>query len=293
LITIRIYGGLGNQLFQIFAARHLAQLNNTNLQCNLDSGGKGAFQHLESLEDLTFQFMHKNTVIQFNSKLYTRISHLISRKFPELYLKFSWAFKDYKSSSSGFDPFLSRLPNGQFLEGYFQSYKYVANLVSQDPKAASVQPKKTGRVLDEYIRLIEIENPIVIHVRRGDYVGNLGAGLLSSQYYADAIYTLNGPQRNIWVFSDDIQAAKEEFSKLSTSNWRWIGSSELTSPSQNLYLMSLAKDIVIANSTFSWWGAMLNQKKNVVAPEKWSRNQEDPRDLYPPEWKTIQSFWVE
>jgi hypothetical protein len=133
----------------------------------------------------------------------------------------------------------------------------------------------------------------VIHVRRGDYVGNLGAGLLSSEYYNYAIRILNGSQRNIWVFSDDIQVAKGEFSKYSTSNWRWIGSSELSSPSQNLYLMSLAKDIVIANSTFSWWGAMLNHKKNVVAPEKWSRNQEDPRDLYPPEWKTIQSSWVE
>jgi len=292
MISVRIYGGLGNQLFQIFAARHLAQLKNTNLQCNLDSGGKGAFQHLESLEDLTFQFMHKNEVMPFKAKLHTRISHLISRKFPAFYLKISWAFKDYKSSSPGFDPFLSRLPDGQFLEGYFQTYKYVAELVSQDSKAASVQPKKIGRSLNEYIRLIEIENPIVIHVRRGDYVGNLGAGLLSSEYYADAIHTLNGAQRNIWVFSDDIQAAKGEFSKLSTANWRWIGSSELSSPSQNLYLMSWAKDIVIANSTFSWWGAMLNQEKNVVAPDKWSKNQEDPRDLYPPEWKTIKSSWV-
>jgi hypothetical protein len=96
----------------------------------------------------------------------------------------------------------------------------------------------------------------------------------------------------IWVFSDDLDRAKETLKDLPRYNFLWIKPPTLESAVESLLLMSLGSANVIANSTFSWWGAMLNTTSQVViAPSKWFKSQEDPRDLIPDAWIRVESDW--
>jgi hypothetical protein len=96
----------------------------------------------------------------------------------------------------------------------------------------------------------------------------------------------------IYIFSDDIQAAKDLLHLSVPSDTVWIIPPIESNSVESLLLMSKAKSIIIANSTYSWWGAALKQEKlDVVAPKKWFRSMDDPQDLYPPQWHLIESSW--
>jgi hypothetical protein len=105
------------------------------------------------------------------------------------------------------------------------------------------------------------ENPIDLHVRRGDYVGSKNVGLLSQNYYIDAVQHLETNGRQLWIFSDDLNQARKEMQALDGFRRKWISSTELNRPFENLCLLSIAQDIDIANSTYSYWAAILNNQK--------------------------------
>jgi hypothetical protein len=88
-----------------------------------------------------------------------------------------------------------------------------------------------------------------------------------------------------------LKLAKEMFTHSGLDNVTYVDDSNLRS-SEILTIMSLSDDLVIANSSFSWWAGMLgNPLKNVYCPAKWFRNLEDPKDLYPPNWNIVDSAW--
>ena len=138
----------------------------------------------------------------------------------------------------------------------------------------------------------QAEGSIAIHIRRGDYISNALAVLhhpvAPLQYYekATAKMTELYPNASFFVFSDDIVYAKEN---LKSARPMTFVSSPNLSESEELYLMSLCKHQIIANSSFSWWAAWLNQNhsKTVIAPLQWFKDPSLGTDIVPSEWLKI------
>ena len=161
---------------------------------------------------------------------------------------------------------------GGILSGYFQSYKYFEQV--QNVVRWFFQPKRP--------KFQQQQNTTALHIRRTDYLSGNCQEVLGVDYYNAAIEQIK-PTRLI-VFSDDIIWAKENIKpgieiEYSTRN-------EL----EDLELMSRCDSHIIANSTFSWWGAYLANSKRVISPSKWFKGDcanHDIKDLNLPHWKLI------
>jgi hypothetical protein len=137
-----------------------------------------------------------------------------------------------------------------------------------------------------------------IHVRRGDYSNNPDIGMLASSYYELAIKTLldrGSTWEAVWVFSDDLPAAKLEIGDLLSvfPKVHFVEAPSSSHSFESMALMSQTSGLVMANSTFSWWGAALGRDSRlVVCPDKWFAGMEDPTDLCPPEWIRVTATWI-
>jgi hypothetical protein len=203
------------------------------------------------------------------------------------------------SEKIGFDQRLVASRSGYYISGYFQTFVYLNSLRSQ-----GLMPPLTLQFESQWFKQTAKElarsNPIVIHVRRGDYLheANRFIGALSTQYYLDAIKFLNGDsvaesnKREVWVFTDSPDYVTMEFSPHLGSDLNVISPPENSDPAESMLLMSLASALVISNSTFSWWAASLSQGSTVVAPSKWFRDGNDPERLIPGEWLRAESKWM-
>ena len=132
-------------------------------------------------------------------------------------------------------------------------------------------------------------NSVAIHIRRGDFVKNASHGICDINYYQNAIEIIKNkiPAPTLFVFSDDLpwvqQNLKTELPIV------YVSQLELDE-TEELMLMSQCQHQIIANSTFSWWGAWLNQnpEKIIIAPKKWNnRYQKHYKYLVPEEWITL------
>jgi hypothetical protein len=146
-----------------------------------------------------------------------------------------------------------------------------------------------------FSELADIENPLIVHIRLGDYKNEKLFGTPSSKFYTSAIKQLlsTGNYSKVWVFSDEPDLARKLFTTAIPSNARWIHSKS-DSSAQTLEIMRHGKGYVIANSTFSWWAATLSHTVNpaVIAPEPWFRFLDSPKDLIPPNWHLLPG-WID
>ena len=169
------------------------------------------------------------------------------------------------------------------LVGYFQSEKYFNNIANEIREDFTFKDE----ILEPCKEMIGgVNKPIALHIRRGDFLKNSGNHHnLDIDYYRRALGKFRR-NRKVAIFSDDPQWCKEQelFSDdrflIATGNGSYV----------DLCLMSLCSDFIIANSTFSWWGAWLANKGRVIAPSRWfgPNNQHlDTKDLYPEHWEII------
>jgi hypothetical protein len=180
----------------------------------------------------------------------------------------------------------SLCPDHVSLHGYFQTEKYfkhIENEIRDDFifKDEVLMPCKE--------MISSIKNPIALHVRRSDYLTNSdNHPPCSIEYYQKALNFFD-KDRNVIIFSDDPSWCQKQ--KLFFDDRFMI--SENTDNRVDLCLMSLCDDFIIANSTFSWWGAWLSTKKNkkVIAPVQWFgtgyTKDYDTKDLIPDDWTRI------
>ncbi len=170
--------------------------------------------------------------------------------------------------------------------GYMQSEKYFAHNRSLILDLFAPTEEVAKYINIKYSSLFD-SSTLAIHVRRGDYVGlSDHHPELSTDYYIQATKYITDKVSidNYVIFSDDITYCKKLFGDSDE-----IVYIEREEDYIDLYLMSLCKHNIIANSTFSWWGAWLNQNPNkiVVAPEKWfgpAKGEVDASDLIPHSW---------
>ena len=182
------------------------------------------------------------------------------------------------------EAFMEQCPDDVSLVGFFQTEKYFKNIEEE------IRDDFTFRqeIRSECDELVEdaFEEPIALHIRRGDFLKNSGNHHnLGLDYYKQALNQFN-PKQQVVIFSDDPQWCLEQ--ELFEGDRFMVSSGN--GPYHDLYLMSLCSDFIIANSTFSWWGAWLANRGTVVAPKKWfGPNNEhlSTKDLYPASWKII------
>jgi hypothetical protein len=172
------------------------------------------------------------------------------------------------------------------LIGYFQTSIYaesVKNLISLNK----------GKILHGRMEALglhresEVMSPLIIHVRRSDYLFDSNFGLLSDSYYRSVLREEPVNLHPIWVFSDDIEHARHILSDIEPRVSKWISDVD-DSSTMSLIAMSFGKTYVIANSTFSWWGAYLSEgSPRVFYPQSWLKGIPHRGDLFPKNWIPI------
>lgn len=297
-IIVELTGGLGNQLFQYVAGSTLARKNHLPLLLNLDHVHKGISNHRVSIKSLRLPGNYLQS-----EKKYRPVQELSRRMVNRAVAKsanianLDYHLRNrYSSREIGYDSKLLKLSKPVYLRGYFQSWKYLEALEGAltDQEFELKNPSDWYRQME---RVALSDEPISIHLRRGDYSQlSKSFGLLSQSYYINAITFLKsqGATGPIWVFSDDIKLAKNFFNHKIFQEAFYVEPLLGSDPAESLILMKHAKAHVIANSTFSWWGAQLRgPSAMVVAPDQWFRALTDPADLIPETWFRVESQWLD
>ena len=178
----------------------------------------------------------------------------------------------------------NNMPDGHNVYAYLQSTKYFEHIEDEIRKDFEFKNHIYTPCKD---MISSLDNPIALHVRRGDYITNSdNHPPCSQEYYENALSRFDG-DRTVVIFSDDSNWCRETFKED-----RFLiseGEDNLT----DLCMMSLCSDFIIANSSFSWWGSWLskNDKKRIIAPNKWFgtgyTSAHDTSDLYCTNWEVI------
>lgn len=304
MITVKLKGGLGNQLFQYACGRALALRSGQKLA--LDVTGytyrkPGSVETPRSFSLSPFDIVVDEIIetprpgLELGGKisLWTRIIRKISGKY-----HIGWDPSFFKKINAD-----AKAGMDVYLDGFWWSENYfsdAADSIREDLKLKS----PLGPRAQEVSRIIEQnENiPVSVHIRRGDYVldprTNAYHGVCPKEYYDKALAHLvskTGPRIQIFIFSDDIAWVKEnmpfDYPTLYVSSGTAIDSSiGAIADYEELILMSKCSHHVIANSSFSWWGAWLNpsDKKIIIAPSRWTQKKvRDSREMLPSSWIRI------
>ena len=284
MIIIKIIGGLGNQMFQYSFYRSL-QNNGINVYADLSDFKEYPLHNGYELERVfNLKLKIPNNIILNLFKPNQR--NWIFRKLKRiLNLK-----KAYRIEENEFRFDASFLSNtNQYYCGYWQNegyFRQIANQIKQDFKFPEIEGIKNKTALQQ---IIDAES-VAIHVRRGDYLKDpLLGGICNLDYYEQAILNMISKIRyaHFFVFSDDIAWCIQN---LNLPNVTYVDWNKGNKSYIDMQLMSNCKHNIISNSSFSWWGAWLNNNSNkvVIAPKKWVNNlSSSDIDICPKSWIKI------
>ena len=291
LICTSLVGGLGNQLFQYAAGRQLARRYGTELlfdDTQLKTQRTGTT--VRQLELLNFKvFARPATSAELSGLWFARRLPLISRMFTP------WCVLVEKSG--GYDTRFDQVCTSTYLVGYWQCYKYFSEAASSiaDELNPVAQLSPTNSALTF---TIDRSESVAVHIRRGDYVSLKSAakfhGALSLNYYASAIVAMKStlPNARFFIFSDDQQWCRNNL-PLHGIDAEFVSSIPDSGAWEDLVLMARCRHHIIANSSFSWWGAWLadqrfGTRRRVIAPTKWFVNSQlATHDRFPPHWELL------
>lgn len=289
MIITQVIGGLGNQMFQYAAGRAVSLKNGTTLA--LDISGFESYElhqgfELQRVFKTPFQIASKEDVRRTLSWQFpSMIRRIISRKSFAGFCSQRFVVEPHFQYWAG----INDSPMDCYLSGYWQSEKYFDDVASQIRDDFTFKSPLEGINVDlsEQIRSV---NAVSLHVRRGDYVNNPKTtathGLCSIDYYMSAIrYVAERVETPcFFIFSDDISWVKDNL-KINFP-CQYVAHNLGSESYNDMRLMSLCKHHIIANSSFSWWGAWLNSsaEKIVVTPKRWFAIEKDAFDLIPKNW---------
>lgn len=300
-VVIEVEGGLGNTLFQYAAAKYLANRISADILVSKRHIGKAKTNHgfylSNILPGVKFQeknFLSRLWIMDWLISIYDSIIDRVARKSNTLSSLITYVFKSYHSNVIGFDANLDVINVPVNMRGYFQTWKYAETLFGHD--GFIPQLEKSTVWYSEMSQLAKDVQPIVMHVRRGDYQDHGDRyGILSNKYYLNALQIIPDELRNtpIWVFSDEIVLAKQSLIRDLPTSTIWIDPPRNSNPAESFMLMTYGRAHIIANSTFSYWAAQFSLTSQlVIAPKKWFKQMVDPQDLMNPSWRLVDSEWV-
>jgi hypothetical protein len=287
MVIVQLIGGLGNQLFQYALARRIAHMHNVPLKLDLYGFEsyklhKYSLQHFNIRED----FASPDEIARFKNK-----SGVLAR--------LATKFKPYYECSVvherffHFDSNMLKVSKNVYLEGYWQSEKYFKD-IEDIIRREFIVKHKIDAENEQIAKHISSVRAISLHIRRGDYVSNTATnqihGTCSLEYYHQAIDIIikKVDKPYFFVFSDNSEWAKKNI--IIDYPITFVDHNNADKNYEDMRLMSLCKHHIIANSSFSWWGAWLctNPDKIIIAPRKWFNNQDiNTTDLIPEKWIKI------
>jgi len=275
-------------MFQYAVAKVIAQKHNTELKFDL----RGLFAGEDVRKTYELDIFGIPEVLASHREFFPFYRNSIyGSKTLWNFIKKRKKLKHYKEKKFTFNENL--IPNSSanmLLVGLFQSEKYFANKRDLILKEFTFKKALQNKNL-ELSKRLQSENAVAVHIRRGEFAAdstiNKNIGTSSLDYYNKAIEHIKNNVENpvFYIFSDSPDWVKENFKILKNAtqiDWNTGKESYI-----DMQLMSLCKHNVIANSTFSWWGAWLNQNPNkiVIAPQKWFASLKyDTKDLIPETW---------
>jgi len=259
-VSIKLIGGLCNYMFQI--------------ACVYAYSLKNAKKYIFTTDDSVVIHKHIN---EYKKNIFSNIEFFKNKNYKN--------FKVYNEPNFHYD----EIPNyctDVYLTGYYQSYKYFSKYEKEIKNLFKYPDIIIEKIKNKYYKLLSQKN-CSIHIRRGDYVNQPEYHPIQNlNYYMKSIKKI-GIDKNFLVFSDDINWCKENLPNL--ENFHFI---ENQKDYEDFLLMSLCDNNIIANSSFSWWAAWLNENpdKKVIAPNKWfglAYAHWDTKDLIPESWIII------
>ncbi|WP_295916124.1 alpha-1,2-fucosyltransferase [Anaerovibrio lipolyticus] len=297
MIVVHLTDGLGNQMFQYALAKALAIQNNTDII--FDMGwyeiNKYRGRRLYQLDifpmnchkvneagkcwDFALKYLHFTRNI-FRHKSNSKIRSLLGPTGVSI-----------KEKSPDYDSTVPEQAKDKnvCLTGYWQSEKYFRHIRRELLADFRFLPELEGKNLSVSQQIKNCANPVALHIRRGDYIAT-DFDVCGLDYYQKAIKYITEKVGDIqlFVFSNDIPWAKENLKTDQEINF--VDNNTEENGYEDMRLMSLCRHHIIANSSFSWWGAWLGtaEDKIVVAPKKWMANEQSGHeDVVPSEWIKI------
>jgi hypothetical protein len=286
MVVTQITGGLGNQMFQYAVARAISLRTGQSLLLDL--------RHFENKNTRKFVLNNFSIPCVMTSSIgHKDLDYTGSfiRRFAMQFLKPRiQKTKFIRERKFNFDERILNIDGNVYLSGHWQTEKYFLEFRNEilSDFLLRFPLSKGGELLYSQIRT---DNTVALHVRRGDYVTNGNSnrfhGVLPLSYYEKATQLLLSRDRRLkfYVFSDDTKWCMQNLNFLNGA--RFIGDCKGIPDYEQLYLMSKCNHNIVANSSFSWWGAWLNENstKTVVAPKSWfQRKGINTDDLIPDGW---------
>jgi hypothetical protein len=298
MIITKLKGGLGNQMFQYATGFAVATKNQTIHK--IDISGYDDIHITNSDTPRKFGL----SIFKITSPI--ALSDEIEKaKYPFNILSKAWRFfkqKILKQNYTDYNPKLFKKISKEsdfYLDGFFQSEKNFAEFAPQIRQEFTFKKEFFDEKIKQLAEVMQKENSVSIHVRHGDYLNdkktNKYHGVLSVEYYEDAIELITEKihkQKNIakntppvfYIFTDDEKWTDKNFPTFTNISKNYFKDHE------EMYLMTQCKHHIIANSSFSWWGAWLNKNsdKIVIAPTKWTAGKSNPHpNIIPETWTKI------
>lgn len=285
MVIVKIIGGLGNQMFLYAYAKALQQ---RGYEVKIDVSAFETYGlheygldkyniHLDASTKEENNKFYKNNIV---SKILRRVGLDFSKKIQEKSLLFDNKFLSININS--------------YIKGYFQSEKYFNDIREIILNEFTINSDISDYTKELENQIINSKNSCSLHIRRGDFINSTNINIHGScdlAYYKKAIQYLEEKVQDVhyFIFSDDIAWVKEN---LVIENATYIENKEKRIPHEDMYLMHLSQHNIIANSSFSWWGAWLNQneEKIVIAPKRWFADNElekQSQDIVCQDWVKI------
>ncbi len=292
MIIVRLMGGLGNQMFQYTLGRVISLQNNDMLKLDIsDFAGNPGIDTSREYELGAFNipaiFASKSEIQKLGKP--NKIIHTLNKYLP-LHLE-EYPRSRIAEKGHGYQPEIRTVTGDVYVDGYWQTEKYYKGyekVIRQD-FSRRARPTSTKNKLLRH--QIEGCSSVSIHVRRGDYVTNPTAHAFHDTcdigYYRRAMKHVERYVKNptYFVFSDDSEWAAKNI--VSSHKTVYISHNTGHAAHEDMRLMASCKHNIIANSSFSWWGAWLNDShgKIVIAPKQWFRDKKtSTKDLIPTTW---------
>ncbi len=291
MVITRLQGGLGNQMFQYALGRKLSLKLGAELLLDTSIYGSTTIASDGRLYRLAYFNINGNTATEAQIRSigypYGIFVYKLKKTFDRVILK---------RNHTKFEPAVLSYTGNIYLEGFWQSEKYFKDIRQTLLKDLTLKEPLSAAATEIRQNILKEKKSISLHVRRGDYVENqrniqVYGDHCGPKYYARALSMVitNPSDTHVFIFSDDIKWVKKN---IDIPYQKTYISTDAAPDYEQMMLMSYCNDHIIANSTYSWWGAWLDTKENstVVAPSVWTPGVDLPiDDIIPSHWKRVDS----
>jgi hypothetical protein len=302
MITIRLMGGLGNQMFQYALGKHLAVLNDTDWQFDLvflNHRVPSANYVFRQYDLDIFGIPPKGTLLSRISPRARNATYVLQRGLHGVRRALPFGQRVVTERQPFvFDPdVLETKGPTVYLDGHWQNPRYFEGIADEIRRDFSTFPEPLSTAGEEIRREIEATDAVCVNFRRGDYVSNEATrgfhGVIGPEYYEQALRLVaeQVARPHLFVFSDDIEWCRANFvSEHPTTFVDYTCAGRKYA--EDMRLMIACKHYVISNSTFSWWAAWLDPSDDslVIAPKPWVADPRvDASGIYPDGWTVLET----